>query len=414
MRGPERLAPRSWRLTLGAALLAFLTPLAAQGQATKATPSTSKLSEVERQAEIERERATQAEKEAEAARKEVDRLRGELIGAARQVQTGETALTRLERRKQEIDELMAERSAALNERRGRLASLLGALERLANRPPEALLAQPGAPDDTVRAGLLLRSIIPRIEAAAAELRTELEDLASLREEAERNATQLRGATAALQGERQRLEALLGEKARAEQERRKEAQDGAKQAEKLAAQARDLRELIEKLDADRKQREAAAKSNRDHPGRATVPPPPPGHLALAFSGTKGKLPLPARGTVLARFGDTDGQGQPGRGIVVGTGPRAAVVAPHDGQVVYAGEFRGYGLVLILEHGEGYHFLLAGLSRIDCAAGQWVLAGEPVGVMGSAGAPSQRLYIELRRQGHPIDPLSWLVPDKDKVG
>jgi septal ring factor EnvC (AmiA/AmiB activator) len=247
------------------------------------------------------------------------------------------------------------------------------------------------------------------------LRTEIEDLASLREEADRNTTQLRGATASLQGERQRLEALLGEKARAEQERRQEAQDGTRQAEKLAAQARDLRELVEKLDADRKQREEAAKRSRTAAAAAklTIPPPPPGHLALAFTAAKGKLPLPARGTIAKRFSDSE-TGPFARGIVVETRQRAAVVAPHDGQVVYAGEFRGYGLVLILEHGEGYHFLLAGLSRIDCAAGQWVLAGEPVGVMGSAGGDSQRLYIELRRQGHPIDPLSWLVPDKDKVG
>ena len=410
MRAPEAIPSLPLRLLLGVVIAIAST----QSLNAQPTPSTGRVSEVERQAEAERERAAKAEKEAEAVRKEVERLRGELIGAARQVQTGEAALARLEKRKREIDDLAAERTNALNARRGQLASLLGALERLASRPPEALLAQPGAPDDTVRAGLLLRAIIPRIEAAAAELRTQIEDLATLREEAERNATQLRGATASLQSERQRLEALLNEKARAEQERRQEAQEGAKQAEKLAAQARDLRELIEKLDADRKQREEAAKRNRAPvTARAGIPAPPPGHLALAFTTTKGKLPLPARGAIYKRFGD-DVRGQASRGIVVETRQRAAVVAPHDGQVVYAGEFRGYGLVLILEHGEGYHFLLAGLSRIDCAAGQWVLAGEPVGVMGNAGADSQRLYIELRRQGHPIDPLSWLVPDKDKVG
>lgn len=410
MRAPDAFASLPLRLLLGVAIAIAST----QSLNAQPTPSTGRVSEVERQAEAERERAAKAEKEAEAVRKEVERLRGELIGSARQVQTGEAALARLEKRKREIDELAAERTNALNARRGQLASLLGALERLASRPPEALLAQPGAPDDTVRAGLLLRAIIPRIEAAAAELRTQIEDLATLREEADRNTTQLRGATASLQSERQRLEALLSERARAEQERRQEAQDGAKQAERLAAQARDLRELVEKLDADRKQREEAAKRNRSSvTAKAGIPAPPPGHLALAFTTTKGKLPLPARGSIYKRFGD-EVQGQPSRGIVVETRQRAAVVAPHDGQVVYAGEFRGYGPVLILEHGEGYHFLLAGLSRIDCAAGQWVLAGEPVGVMGNAGADSQRLYIELRRQGHPIDPLSWLVPDKDKVG
>jgi septal ring factor EnvC (AmiA/AmiB activator) len=407
---PDALHQLTLRLLLGASLIVISAfPLAAQ-----TTPPAGRLTEVERQAEAERERAAKAEKEAEQVRKEIERLRGELIGAARQVQTGEAALARLEKRKREIDELAAERTKALNARRGQLAGLLGALERLANRPPEALLAQPGAPDDTVRAGLLLRSIIPRIEEAAAQLRTEIEDLATLRAEAERNATQLRGATASLQGERQRLEALLSEKARAEQERRQEAQDGARQAEKLAAQARDLRELIEKLDADRKQREEAAKRSRSAAvAKLAIPSAPPGHLALTFTATKGKLPLPARGTIAKRFGEGEA-GPFARGIVVETRQRAAVVAPHDGQVVYAGEFRGYGLVLILEHGEGYHFLLAGLARIDCAAGQWVLAGEPVGVMGSAGADSQRLYIELRRQGHPMDPLSWLVPDKDKVG
>ncbi len=410
MRAPDALPYLPLRLLLGVAIAIAAT----QSLNAQPTPSTGRVSEVERQAEAERERAAKAEKEAEAVRKEVERLRGELIGSARQVQAGEAALARLEKRKREIDDMTVERTTALNTRRGQLASLLGALERLASRPPEALLAQPGAPDDTVRAGLLLRAIIPRIEAAAAELRAQIEDLATLREEADRNATQLRGATASLQSERQRLEALLSEKARAEQERRQEAQEGAKQAEKLAAQARDLRELVEKLDADRKQREEAARRNRTPAAaKAGIAPPPPGHLALAFTTTKGKLPLPARGAIYKRFGE-EVQGQPSRGIVVETRQRAAVVAPHDGQVVYAGEFRGYGLVLILEHGEGYHFLLAGLSRIDCAAGQWVLAGEPVGVMGNAGADSQRLYIELRRQGHPIDPLSWLVPDKDKVG
>ncbi|MDF3075452.1 MAG: hypothetical protein K0S54_3119 [Alphaproteobacteria bacterium] len=353
MRAPDALHALKLRLVLGASLIVLsAAPLAAQ-----TTPPVGKLSEVERQAEAERERAAKAEREAEAVRKEVERLRGELIGAARQVQTGEAALVRLEKRKREIDELAGERTRALNARRGQLAGLLGALERLANRPPEALLAQPGAPDDTVRAGLLLRSIIPRIEAAAAQLRTEIEDL---------------------------------------------------------AQARDLRELIEKLDADRKQREEVAKRSRSAAAaKLSIPPPPPGHLAMTFTAAKGKLPLPARGTIAKRFNESE-TGPFARGIVVETRQRAAVVAPHDGQVVYAGEFRGYGLVLILEHGEGYHFLLAGLSRIDCAAGQWVLAGEPVGVMGSAGAESQRLYIELRRQGHPMDPLSWLVPDKDKVG
>jgi murein hydrolase activator len=79
----------------------------------------------------------------------------------------------------------------------------------------------------------------------------------------------------------------------------------------------------------------------------------------------------------------------------------------------GPFRGYGLILIIEHGEGYHSLLSGLGRIDGDVGQWVLAGEPVGAMGPATEGNPRLYLELRRQGHPINPQPWLAAGTGKV-
>ena len=91
--------------------------------------------------------------------------------------------------------------------------------------------------------------------------------------------------------------------------------------------------------------------------------------------------------------------------------ATVVAPYDGTVIYAGRFEGFGLILIIEHGEGYHTLLAGLGRIDLQVGQRVLAGEPVGTMRSqqagGGTGSPELYVELRHNGDPIDPLPWFA-------
>ena len=112
-----------------------------------------------------------------------------------------------------------------------------------------------------------------------------------------------------------------------------------------------------------------------------------------------------------------------GVWFETRPGAQVVAPYDGKIVYAGPFRGYGRILIIEHGGRYHSLLAGLERIDTVVGQWVLAGEPVGVMagateaGEQGTPSAgrtpKLYVELRRTGQPINPLPWLAQTGDKV-
>ena len=102
----------------------------------------------------------------------------------------------------------------------------------------------------------------------------------------------------------------------------------------------------------------------------------------------------------------------KGITITSRPGAAVVAPYDGVVAFAGPFRGYGQLLIIEHSEGYHTLLAGLGRIDAAVGQHILAGEPVGVMENDGAPS--LYVELRRDGQPINPLPWLADRAGKTG
>ena len=406
-------------LALVLALLGAPPPLAAQ----QPTDPASKLSDVEKQLEQERQRQIQAQQDADAVAREVERLRSQMIATARQTQEAEQAVARLEKRQREIDQLIGDKTIALGKRRAEMAGLLAALERLAMRPPEALLADPSTPDDTVRAGILLRAIIPRINQAAAALKIEIEDLAALRVEAAQNAQQVRDASSALQREQQTLQAMVADKSRLESERRAAAQANAAQAQKLAAQAHDLRDLLDRLAAERKRSEEAEKKRlSDQAGKPGSPLPgtakpapfkPAGFLKIPFSVTQGKLPVPARGAVMRHFGEPDPQGQSGRGIVIATRPQAQVIAPHDGQIVYAGSFLGYGQLLIIEHGEGYHLLLAGFSRIDCAVGQWVLAGEPVGAMGT-GKDSQQLYIELRRQGVPIDPLSWLVPAKDKVG
>ena len=119
-------------------------------------------------------------------------------------------------------------------------------------------------------------------------------------------------------------------------------------------------------------------------------------------------MPARGQIIARYGQSDGLGSAQKGIVLRTRPRAQVVAPADGVVAFAGSFRGYGQLLIMEHSGGYHTLLSGMSRIDATVGQRILAGEPVGVMDSSEDPN--LYLELRQDGQPINPLPWLTAGK----
>lgn len=177
--------------------------------------------------------------------------------------------------------------------------------------------------------------------------------------------------------------------------------------------------------------------------AAVPPPPPeergivlaptgdkvGMLAptgrikpaMPFPEAKGKLPLPAQGRRILNFGDKTQYGSQSKGVVLQTRQGGRVVSPCDGWVVYAGDFRSYGQLLIINAGAGYHILLAGLAQIDAQHGQFVLAGEPVGVMpSSAGATAAKaqdnapvLYIEFRKDQRPVDPESWWVPSSRKV-
>lgn len=137
----------------------------------------------------------------------------------------------------------------------------------------------------------------------------------------------------------------------------------------------------------------------------APPPPP---------VKSSLPFPAHGDVIARFGTRGENGRTSLGASILTRERAQVVAPRPGRVVFAGPFRGYGQLLILEHDGGYHSLLSGFSRIDAQVGQEVLAGEPVGVMGMVAESATILYIEIRpKKRQPIDPIPWLMEGDRKV-
>lgn len=143
--------------------------------------------------------------------------------------------------------------------------------------------------------------------------------------------------------------------------------------------------------------------------------------MPFEAAKGTLALPAQGKRLKQFGDADGVGGTVKGISLQTRGEARIIAPADGWVVYAGTFRSYGQLLIINAGGGYHVLLAGMGRVDVSLGQFVLAGEPIAVMGAAPPASQGgndssrpvLYVEFRKDGRPIDPGPWWAEASEKV-
>jgi septal ring factor EnvC (AmiA/AmiB activator) len=144
-------------------------------------------------------------------------------------------------------------------------------------------------------------------------------------------------------------------------------------------------------------------------------------SLPFEQAKGTLRLPAQGRKMNAFGDKDTAGTEIQGLSLETREEARITAPSDGWVVYSGPFRSYGQLLIINAGGGYHILLAGMRHIDVSLGQFVLAGEPIAVMGSAALSSPSvdensrpvLYVEFRKDGRPIDPGPWWAEASGKV-
>jgi murein hydrolase activator len=405
-------------------------------------------------------RKTQARyaKEAEALAAELTQLRDSSVSAAQAVQTREAAVAGIEEQLAQLAADEERKVAALQQRTQQYDEFLMALQRLARNPPEALALAPGEPVDAVRSGLLLGAAIPQIEAKARELEAEIAALAAARQRTAEKRRQLVAESAALAKQQIALNAMITRKASLQEQATQGIEITAQRLQQLSAQAGDLHELIESIEAEKRRREEAqrqldiellARASTRAPRRPAPPPvapvspptaPPsaaeervagteaaPSDTAPAmtaaldparpknlrsFATARGAMVMPVAGRLKRRYGESDEFGALSKGIVILAPAGGRVVAPFDGRIEFAGPFRGYGQILIIEHGDGYHSLLAGLERIDGVVGQWLVSGEPVGIMPN-GDREAALYLELRRHSQPINPLPWLATRDDKV-
>jgi septal ring factor EnvC (AmiA/AmiB activator) len=336
---------------------------------------------------------------------EITRLQEELVTAARQVQVREGELTRLEATLTALESLEREKSRALTSHRGEMTLLLGALQRLSIEPRETLVLGWRSPMDTVITAQLLGFALPPIETRARHLQQDLGEIANLRSQTLHQRQEIARATQSLKSARESLKQLIALKADLRQTTEEERSAAAARVRALTDQADDLRELLAALPPAPQTDSAAALA-------ATIRLERPKDLK-AFPTKRVGLAPPVIGSLLIRFGDAAPDGSSSHGVIFETQPEAQIVAPHDGQIVFRGPFRGYGEILIMEHRGGYHTLLAGLGRTDVVVGQWLLAGEPVGVTESPRSGKARLYVELRRNGRPIDPWPWIEARISKV-
>ncbi|MDB5573803.1 MAG: hypothetical protein JWR79_960, partial [Tardiphaga sp.] len=352
------------------------------------------------------------------------KLNQQLIDIAASVRGVETRVEEAESRLGALDTRESTIRGSLQSRRSEIAEVLAALQRAGRRAPPALLVRPEDALKSLRTAMLLGAVVPDMRARADRLVSDLSELVNLRKAIGTERDQLATDRDKIKEDQTRLAALVEERQRKQSAAEQNMEAERVRALTLSKQVDSLQGLIAKMEQDLASAAKAAQvaSVQGTPAALTDGKPNLGGLsnsarlspAIAFASAKGLFALPVNGPKIRGFGGSDGAGGILKGISLAAKPAAQVTTPCDGWVVYAGPFRSYGQLLILNAGGGYHVLIAGMERISVSIGQFVLTGEPVATMGStsqvasvlAANPSQPvLYIAFRKDGTPIDPGPW---------
>lgn len=431
-------------------LVALVGPLSLSALAQNKQSSERQLEEIQREIEQGQVRSQALTKEAERAAKDARDLRRRLVTTAARVQEKESAVTLAETNLQDLAKREAELTSQFEERRTALVETLAALQRIQTNPPPALIIHPDDAADAARSAILLADIAPGLKAQADALADELDELRSLRLSILAERTRLGAADEDLSQERERLAKLLDSRERKYRKLIGQANSERDRLDKLALEAESLTDLLASLTYTGKKaiprrkpgqqtepkktqggipipRRSPLKANTEDFLVASIPSRSNNsRIAKVFSAAKGQIRLPATGKVRTPFGQADAAlGSRTEGISLVTRSNAQVVAPFDGEIVFAGPYRGYGQLLIIAVGEGYHLVLSGMETLNGVVGQRLLAGEPIGMMMASGDHNRQtssqadrvfvnqlqvapvLYIEFRKDGKPFDPMPWLA-------
>lgn len=406
------------RALAGLAMLAALTGAAyalAQGDAFDpaaiAARERRQLLDAKEQSAAAMARSAQYEAQAKAARSEADRLKKRSAALAARIQSAEADISAGEARVALVNRRLAAQQERLQRQQQPLLELTASLQQLSRQPPVSVLAQPGSLSDMVHARAVLDAVMPVIEQRTAGVRRELAALRTTHRQQAVALKALSSSKAQLAERRDALTRLENEGRLRSRELMSSAQLEADRALGLGEKARDIVELMDSLEADGAVRAELAQlagpvaRPRDPAaalpaaGANPAPPPTAGEAELSA----GAYRLPVVGRIVAGLGEVNDSGVRSRGITIAARPGGQVVAPAPGRVGFAGDYRGYGKIVIIDHGGGWTSLLTGLIGLSVGVGDTLETGTPIG---RAGSDDSRITIELRRAGRPVDIVAML--------
>lgn len=305
-------------------------------------------------------------------------LRQKLIAATETLQAKESEEERLKDKLNDLAHDIAAKNGALGVERKKLDNLMEAFIELSRQPPESLFLHTQLTTDHIHRAILLRAVVPRLREEATAITGDLADLGGERKQMTEQKRLVKAAQANMEAQRRNLDQLIEVRKGLLDRTQSEKEDIARKLISLTSEARDLRQLLEEVTPKHKPVSAVPRALR------------------------GLLKWPVAGTLVRGFGGKDADGVKSEGLTFSAPSGSPVVAPEAGRVVFAGPFKGYGQILILQHEGSYHSFLAGFGRIDADMGQDVEAGEPLGVMPVKDSGRPELYFEWRHNSEPVDP------------
>lgn len=350
------------------------------------------LGSIEKQLKSKEQEKKQLEKQMHELEDELETTREKMVRVGKSIQNNEKDLQRLEIRISELETEQEKLERSLEKDRSQIANLVLALERIRRVPPEALLARPDAPLKTAQSAMLMGDIIPTLNKRAESLKENLQQLDEVSTALGKDREEALKTSRTLLNKHKELSKLIGKRETLYSQTQHDFELQQKEVQQISKQAKNLRDLVQKLDEDRKRKAARQATKQAVLSMPDIEVP-----------DAGAARLPIAGIIRTQFEQEDDVGAPSMGIKIEGRPGALVTAPMGGVIRFTGPFKRYGNLIIIEHKDGYHSLIAGLEKIDTVVGRSVNAGEPVGLLQNANDSSKAmLYYELRKNGKPIDP------------
>jgi septal ring factor EnvC (AmiA/AmiB activator) len=350
------------------------------------------------------------------------RMQARLIDTARSLRLSEKRLTEIEEQLAKARLSVKERREKLDDKAAQMSALFALMQGMSRQPPPVMITHSRDALNMIRSGMVLATFYEDVEKLARQISHEVDELEKVQKQAEKQERLRKAEQAQATRLKSQIDLLL-----IENQEQLEATvanlEGLRSVTKIhAASLKSLEEVLPALDEEvGKKSQLGAYENELKQGTAELRPDvsnvallQPGRMkpSIPFTKAQGLLPLPVQGKMLIRFAQNGDDGAPSKGVHIETRAGAQVVSPCDGWILYAGPFRSYGQLLIINPGGGYHVVIAGMDHVQATVGQFVLAGEPIAVMGSVEARNGEkapvrptLYVEFRRDQQPIDPAPW---------